>query len=122
MAIDWDHRCRGGKESGEKFFCLTSFVWYYTKSEHDGGCSYPDNVYSLGKDANNGYPLEADANSTYPPEKDAIGGGAVLLWDEEYRLTWENDDPEYPVIVRWTTGASELAGGDGEFNTWERSQ
>lgn len=115
MGIDWDYRCRGGEESGQKYFCLTSFVWCYTKKDNSSSCSFPDNVLSLGEDVYSDYP------EWFPAEVVGRWTGAVLLWDEEYKLTWENADPEYPVVVSWRAGSPESAGGDGEYNRWERN-
>ncbi|KAJ4267734.1 hypothetical protein NW762_003849 [Fusarium torreyae] len=63
--------------------CLTSFVWCSTiKEDTSKGCSYPNNTWPY--------------NSTNEGKNPAM-----VLWDEEYVLTWKGTDDKYPTLIEW---------------------
>lgn len=66
--------------------CVTSFRWCSSNAQDTSkGCSFPENTYPY-------YNREEGMNP------------ALVLWDEEYNLTWASADPDYPVLVNWGFG------------------
>ncbi|KAF5008835.1 hypothetical protein FDECE_4914 [Fusarium decemcellulare] len=63
--------------------CVTSFIWCSTNKEDSSkGCSYPDNTWPA-------YNGDKDTNP------------AMVLWDQEYTISWHGTDDDYPTVIEW---------------------
>ncbi|KAF5022406.1 hypothetical protein F66182_5546 [Fusarium sp. NRRL 66182] len=63
--------------------CITSFVWCSTiKEDSSKGCTYPEH--------------------TWPPSnRNGEKNPALVLWDQEYTISWRGTDDEYPTLIEW---------------------
>ncbi|KAG8677306.1 hypothetical protein FPOAC2_03429 [Fusarium poae] len=63
--------------------CITSFVWCSTIDEDTAkGCSYPEN--------------------TWPESPNNFGKNpALVLWDQEYTISWKGTDDNYTTLIEW---------------------
>lgn len=77
--------------------CFDSFVW--CSSEKDG-CQFPDYTYAYFN-------------------RDQPTNPALVLWDHDYNVTWQNNDDSYPTLITWTFPA---VSDSQESNTWSKSK
>ncbi|CAM1500809.1 Fc.00g099710.m01.CDS01 [Cosmosporella sp. VM-42] len=67
----------------EGLLCVTSFTWCNRYgADASPGCSFPENTYPYWT-------------------RNEYQNPALVLWNKEYTLSWQNANPEYPVLVRW---------------------
>lgn len=63
--------------------CVTSFVWCSTiKEDTSKGCSYPEHTW----------PHSSNNEGKNP---------AMVLWDQEYTISWKGTDNKYPTLIEW---------------------
>lgn len=68
------------------YICLTSFHWCSTSAVSDSGmtgCSFPAYAYPYFN-------------------RDSGSNPAMLLFSEDYNITWKAADPDYPVLIEWS--------------------
>ncbi|KAF4981604.1 hypothetical protein FZEAL_2616 [Fusarium zealandicum] len=85
--------------------CVTSFVWCSTNNDDSAkGCSYPNNTWPY-------YNRDEGKNP------------AMVLWDQEYTISWNGTDDDYNTLIEWhfvrdpdsPNNSSSLTWSKGEF-------
>ncbi|UNI20841.1 hypothetical protein JDV02_006891 [Purpureocillium takamizusanense] len=88
LALGWsvaafDPAKRNACQSQDYTVCLDSFAWCAGPNDNDNnGCSFPKHTYPY-------YDRDSGPNK------------ALLLWDQNYTISWKNTDDRFPVQLVW---------------------
>lgn len=84
--------------------CVASFVWCSTISEDTSkGCSYPKNTW----------PYSTSSHYKTP---------AMVLWGQEYTISWKGTDDKYPTLLEWHFVRDTDRPSNSSALTWSKSK
>ncbi|KAM5375437.1 hypothetical protein ACJZ2D_005998 [Fusarium nematophilum] len=72
----------------------------HNNEDSNKGCSYP--------------------NNTWPYNRDEGSNPAMVLWDQEYTVSWHGADEDYPVLIEWHFVRDPESTANSSSLTWSK--